>query len=257
MVFVDTHTHLYDDAFNADRAEAVAEALAAGVETMILPAIDVPSLPALLDLAAKYPANMRVALGLHPTEIRECWRKDLETIFRADCKPVAIGEIGLDLYWDKSKADTQAQVFDIQLGMTKDMNLPVIIHCREALPQVLEVLKGHPGVPAVFHCFSGTKEDVEAIRKVGDYMFGIGGTCTFKNCGVRDTLPEIGLDRILLETDSPYLSPAPFRGRRNSSARIPLIAETVAKSLGVSLEAVADATTSNAENFFTLLRDPR
>ncbi len=196
-----------------------------------------------------------MAMGLHPTEVKEDWRdvlSEIGDILGDGRKYVAVGEIGVDLYWDKTFVDAQMQVFEKQVNDAVRLGLPVIIHCREGLDQTLEVLRGIRDVRAVFHSFGGTERDVEAIRKTGDFYFGINGVVTFKNSGLREVLPAIGIDRILLETDSPYLSPVPYRGKRNESARIPLIAGHIASLLDMEVDTVADVTTANAEAMFDI-----
>ncbi len=255
MRFVDTHTHLYLPEFDGENPDAVTRAIEAGVDRMIFPNVDLSSVGPLSGLASRYPGNVYMAMGLHPTEVKEDWRdvlSEIGDILGDGRKYVAVGEIGVDLYWDKTFVDAQMQVFEKQVNDAVRLGLPVIIHCREGLDQTLEVLRGIRDVRAVFHSFGGTERDVEAIRKTGDFYFGINGVVTFKNSGLRDVLPAIGIDRILLETDSPYLSPVPYRGKRNESARIPLIAGHIASLLDMEVDTVADVTTANAEAMFDI-----
>ena len=165
---------------------------------------------------------------------------------------MAVGEVGIDLYWDATFRREQMEAFAMQVEKARELGLPVIIHCRDGLDEVLEVLAGYRGVPAVFHSFGGTAQDVERIRALGDYWFGINGIVTFKNSKLREVLPAIGLDRLLLETDSPYLAPVPNRGKRNESAFLPHIAAHIAQHLGLTTTQVAEATTANARQFFRL-----
>ena len=255
MRFVDTHTHLYLPEFDGENPDAVTRAIEAGVDRMIFPNVDLTSVGPLSGLASRYPGNVYMAMGLHPTEVKEDWRdvlSEIGDILGDGRKYVAVGEIGVDLYWDKTFVDAQMQVFEKQVNDAVRLGLPVIIHCREGLDQTLEVLRGIRDVRAVFHSFGGTERDVEAIRKTGDFYFGINGVVTFKNSGLREVLPAIGIDRILLETDSPYLSPVPYRGKRNESARIPLIAGHIASLLDMEVDTVADVTTANAEAMFDI-----
>ena len=255
MRFVDTHTHLYLPEFDGENPDAVTRAIEAGVDRMIFPNVDLSSVGPLSGLASRYPGNVYMAMGLHPTEVKEYWRdvlSEIGDILGDGRKYVAVGEIGVDLYWDKTFVDAQMQVFEKQVNDAVRLGLPVIIHCREGLDQTLEVLRGIRDVRAVFHSFGGTERDVEAIRKTGDFYFGINGVVTFKNSGLREVLPAIGIDRILLETDSPYLSPVPYRGKRNESARIPLIAGHIASLLDMEVDTVADVTTANAEAMFDI-----
>lgn len=251
---IDTHTHLYLPEFEEGGGGegAVARALDAGVEHLIFPNVDLTTIAPMKALAAGFPGRVSTAMGLHPTEVKESWADDLAVCLDELGRGgyVAVGEVGIDLYWDKTFADEQMRVFDSQVARAVEMNLPVIIHCREGLDQALEVMQGHPGARAVFHSFGGTRDDVDRVRRVGDYYFGINGVVTFKNCKVREVLPEITLDRLVLETDSPYLAPVPNRGKRNESAYLPLVAAHIAQSLGVALVDVDEATTANARNLF-------
>ena len=258
MRFTDTHTHLYLPEFNdgdLTGKDAVTRAVEAGVDRMIFPNVDQETVEPMLSLAAQFPENISVAMGLHPTEVADDWRdvlSQIEGYFQPGSKYVAVGEIGIDLYWEKKYIDQQMQVFERQVSKAVDLDLPVIIHCRDGLSQALEVLQGFRNVKGVFHSFGGDCSDVEAVRRVGDFYFGINGIVTFKNSNLRNVLPAIELSRIVLETDSPYLAPVPHRGKRNESAYIPLIAEHVASSLGVYVGSVADMTTQNAEILFSI-----
>ena len=257
-MLIDTHTHLYLPEFDIDGGgeAAVRRALDAGVEHMIFPNVDLTSIEPMRLLHAKFPESTSMAMGLHPTEVGESWRDDLAQVeeelrsHRHDY--VAVGEIGIDLYWDKTFAEQQMQVLERQMQWAQEMNLPVIIHCREGLNQTLEVLQGFGSSRGVMHSFGGTPEDVERIRSVVDYHFGINGIVTFKNSKLRDTLPAITLDRLLLETDSPYLAPVPHRGKRNESAYIVATASVVAQALGVAPQDVAAATSANARGLFSI-----
>lgn len=258
MRFIDTHTHLYLPNFNNGSEkgdDAVRRAIDAGVDRMIFPNVDKTTVVSMLELADRFPENVYVAMGLHPTEIGGDWQDvlaEIESEFDRPRRFVAVGEIGVDLYWDKTFVDQQMQAFERQVARAVNLNLPVIIHCRDGLSQTLEVLQAYPDVKGVFHSFGGSEKDVEAIRRIGDFYFGINGIVTFKNSGLRTTLPAIGLERILLETDSPYLAPVPHRGKRNESSYIPLIAASIADGLNTDPTSVADATTSNAEMLFSL-----
>lgn len=248
---IDTHTHLYLPEFD-DGASAVERAVSAGVGKMIFPNVGFSTVEPMLSLARRFPRNVRCAIGLHPTEVRGDFREQIDGIFAylSDSEFVAVGEIGIDLYWDKTFREQEMQAFDIQCAKAVQLGLPVIIHCRDGLDETLEVLQAYRGLPAVFHSFGGTEEDVEKIRETGDYYFGINGIVTFKNSKLREVLPAIGADRILLETDSPYLSPVPFRGKRNESAYLPYIASCVADSLNMPVGEVDRITTCSAGNLF-------
>ncbi|MDE6854357.1 MAG: TatD family hydrolase [Muribaculaceae bacterium] len=264
---IDTHTHLYmpefafegqDDKSFEGQCDAVDRAVMAGVEMMILPNVDRDSVSPLLGLHRLRPDSTAVAMGLHPTEVRANWREELDyamSVLGSDAaRWCAVGEVGIDLYWDKTFENEQMQAFDIQAARAQELGLPLIIHCRDGLSQTLEVLQGHKGVDAVFHSFGGSEQDAEAIKRAGDgrFYFGINGIVTFKNSSLRTVLPVIGADRLLIETDSPYLAPVPHRGRRNESAYITHILATVAHALGISAGDAEAATTQNTRNLFRL-----
>lgn len=255
-VMIDTHTHLYLQDFDEDGGgeAAVRRALDTGVDRMVFPNVDLATIAPMKALAAIYPENISMAMGFHPTEVKESWADDVAVCMAhlSEGGYVAVGEVGIDLYWDKTFAEEQMRAFDMQVARAVEMDLPVIIHCREGLERALEVLQGHPRAKAVFHSFGGTAADVDRIRRVGDFYFGINGVVTFKNCRVRETLPEITLDRLMLETDSPYLAPVPKRGKRNESAYLPLVAGHIADCMGLSVSAVGEATARNAIGFFSL-----
>lgn len=266
MVFIDTHTHLNDEIYGrqpdgtfdaAGCDEMVRRAVEAGVEMMILPGTSLGELEGMKALAARHPDRLRMFAGLHPTELTDNPDEALRIVERELDTPglpyVGVGEIGIDLHEDPGHRERQMAAFDAQCRMALRRGLPINIHCRDGLDETLEVLSGLPEVPrGAFHCFGGSAADVERIRRVGDFYFGINGIVTFKNSGLRETLPSIGLERIILETDSPYLSPVPFRGKVNDSSRIPLIAQTIADTFGVSLEEVAAVTTASAKELYRL-----
>lgn len=254
MQLVDTHTHLYLDDYDPDRAAAVDCAIAAGVPWMIFPNVNAASVAPMMELAARYPENVATCIGLHPSDVKDDWTAQLdmmEPLLRdTPNRFVALGEIGMDLYWDKTYADEQRQALERQIDWARDLSLPVIFHCREALDETLEVIGSDRVTPGVFHCFGGSVEDVERVRRAGDYYFGIGGIVTFKKSTLPAVLPAIGLDRILLETDAPWLAPTPMRGKRNESAYMVHTARAVAGILGVPVEEVAARTTANARSLF-------
>ena len=241
MMLIDTHTHLYLDDFSSEESAVVERAISAGVQKLVFPNVDISTIEPMRKLHDCFPDNIFMAMGLHPTEVDGAWGDTLGVVEKELIKHrndyIAIGEIGIDLYWDKTYKD----------------NLPIIIHCREGLSEVLEVLKNASSVPTgVFHSFGGTIEDVEAIRSIGDFYFGINGIVTFKNSKLKNVLPAIGADRILLETDSPYLAPVPYRGKRNESSYIVKTAQTVSEALDIPFEKVAELTSENAERLFKL-----
>lgn len=254
-MIVDTHTHLYLPEFESPSA-AVERAIDAGVGHMVFPNVDLSTIEPMLALHKLYPDNTSVAMGLHPTEVGDDWESVLariESEFDSTCEFVAVGEIGIDLYWDKTYRLQQREVFRRQVNWAADRGLPAIIHCREGLDDVLDVLSSVERLPTgVFHSFGGSVADVERIRSIGDFYFGINGIVTFKNSSLRDVLPAIGIDRLLLETDSPYLAPVPHRGKRNESAFIVHTAAYVANVLCLSQQDVHDITTANASSLFNL-----
>lgn len=256
-MLVDTHTHLYLEEFGEDdQGEgAVRRAYEAGIRKMIFPNVDLTTIEPMKALAAKFPGVVSMAMGLHPTEVKEGWRDDTEYVLAVLSQNEvykALGEVGIDLYWDKTYEREQMLSLEMQIQKAVELALPVIIHCRNGQAQVLEVLQGFPEARAVFHSFGGTTKDVDDIRRTGDYYFGINGIVTFKNSKVRDALREITLDRLLLETDSPYLAPVPHRGKRNESAYLVHTAANIAAHLEVPVAEIEDRTTRNAEEFFKI-----
>lgn len=257
MSIIDTHTHLYLEEFEPNPEEAVRRALDAGVSHMVFPNVGLDTVPRMKNLHNIFPESTSMAMGLHPTEINESAEDTFTAIldeFNSNPdKWVAVGEIGMDLYWDKTFSAKQMDILDRQLSLADEHQLPVIIHCREALDETLEVFEGHRGMNGVFHSFGGTKEDVEKIRNIaGDFYFGINGIVTFKKCPLFSVLPDITPERILLETDAPYLAPVPMRGKQNESAYIVHTAQFIADKLGMEKEALAEITTANAKNLFKI-----
>ncbi len=263
---IDTHTHLYMDSFSKEDPDgcqaAVDRALESGVELMVLPAVDRESATEVAALHALRPAQTRTAMGLHPTEVGEDWQEELDDIvgILTPTSPVAIGEVGIDLYWDDSNLSLQKEAFISQILLAEKLGLPVIIHCRDGLEVCLECIeKAKAQSPSssipqlVFHSFTGSPEDVKRIREICDPYFGINGVVTFKNAGaLPDAVKEIGIDRLLLETDSPYLAPVPKRGRRNESSYLSFINSKIAEILGLSPMEVDQASTRNAKYFFKI-----
>lgn len=247
--YTDTHTHLYLDDFEDGGRQAVERALQAGVSRMLLPAITAASAPAMLALKQEWPHHLWLAMGLHPTDLGPDPRGELQRV-KAELATgayQAVGEVGVDLYWEQSREQEQMQAFDEQCRWARELGLPVIVHCREALPQVLEVIGGHPGLTGIMHCFSGTAAEVElTLKRAPGFMFGIGGTVTYKRSTLPQALPAIPPHLLVLETDSPYLAPVPKRGRRNESSYMPYTAACVASILGKPVEAIAAETTANA-----------
>ena len=255
MQFIDTHSHLYDEAFASEEDLAADRAVEAGVTRMILPDIDSVSREQMLDLAERHPGVLFPCLGLHPTSIGADWKAEFAKMEQyLDKKITAIGEIGIDCYWSKEFLEQQKEAFRLQLDLAHDLDLPVIIHSRESTEIILDILKEcrHLNLRGVFHAYSGSRETFKEIQKLGDWYIGIGGVLTFKKASIAEHVKDIPLDRILLETDSPYLTPVPFRGQRNESSYIPHIAGRLAQIKGMSTDEVAEITTRNAETLFKL-----
>jgi len=255
MKFIDTHTHLYLEEFDADRAETVANAIEQGVETLLLPNIDSGSIKPMLEMYRSFPTICKPMIGLHPTSVGENYKQELEIIEKNILleKYVAIGEIGIDLYWDKTFLKEQIDAFSQQLMWAKKHNLPVVIHSRNSHKESVETIReiGLDNLRGVFHCFGGDANDALEVVKMG-FLVGIGGVVTFKNGGLGSVVEAIGVENILLETDSPYLAPVPYRGKRNQSSYIPIIAKKIADICNVSIEKVAEITTKNAIKLFDL-----
>lgn len=252
-MFIDTHSHIYGEEFKADRDEVIARAQAAGVEHIILPDIDAESREAMLELCSEYPEMLFPAAGLHPTSVDENYKTGLTEVEKQLRKRryYAIGECGIDLYWDKTYYKEQIKAFEYQLGMAREADLPVIIHSREALDEIFKSLKQYPYVKGVFHCFPGNTEEARQAIDLG-FFIGIGGVVTFKNSSMSTMVKGIGTDFLLLETDAPYLAPVPYRGKRNESSYIPVIARKVAELLETDIKKIEAVTTQNAMNLFTL-----
>lgn len=253
MNFIDTHSHLYDEAFAGEEDLAVARAVEAGVTKMILPDIDSQTREAMLALADRHEGRLFPCIGLHPTSVDAGWKSEMDQVEKhLDRKIFAIGEIGMDCYWSKEFIREQEEVLRIQLETAARMNLPVIIHSRESTELIINILRdcSHLGLRGVFHAFSGSVETFRELQKTGDWYIGIGGVLTYKKASIAETVKQIPLERILLETDSPYLTPVPFRGKRNESGYIPHIAGRLAELCGTSLEEVANTTTENAQKLF-------
>jgi TatD DNase family protein len=252
-MFIDTHTHLYLDDFNADRDEMIARAIKAGIDKFFLPNIDSTSVDVLHQLCDKYPKHCFPMMGLHPCSVKENYKEELATAFGLlkKRKYYAVGEIGLDLYWDKTFFAHQIEVFETQIKWALDLNLPIVIHCRDAFDEIYDVLVKFKTLPkGIFHCFTGNAEQAEKVIALKNFKLGIGGVVTFKNSGLDKTLEQIDLKHIVLETDSPYLTPVPYRGQRNESAYISIIARRVAEVKNCNVGHLAEITTKNAVEIF-------
>lgn len=253
MLITDTHTHLYLEQFDEDRSAVVERAIQKGVEYMLIPNIDSKSIDAMLDLCNQYPKNCYPMIGLHPTNVFQDYEDELkiiETFLHNQCF-CAIGEIGIDLYWDKTFAKEQEIAFKYQIDLAKKFDMPIVIHSRESMNEIFKVLEemNLPEVKGVFHCFSGSIEDANRAIEMG-FLLGIGGVVTFKNSKLPSIIEKIDLKHLLLETDAPYLTPAPYRGKRNESAYTYYVAEKIAEIKKIPIETVAEVTTNNAKQFF-------
>ncbi|HPE42567.1 MAG TPA: TatD family hydrolase [Bacteroidales bacterium] len=257
MQFIDTHTHLYLEDFDHDRQEMINRAISRGIHRFLLPNIDQDSVKPLLQLCEDFPANCFPMIGLHPTSVKEDWQKQLSH-FKEQLKYhpetfIAIGEIGLDFYWDKSFATQQLEALRMQFDWAKQMQKPVAIHTREAFPEMLtEIQKAQNGsLKGVLHCFTGTLEEAKKSVDLGFYL-GIGGVLTYKKSSLPEIVKHLPVERLILETDAPFLPPVPYRGKRNESAYLFETAVKLAAILEIELDKLAEITTQNANELFNL-----
>lgn len=252
---VDTHSHIYGPEFDQDRGEVVARALQAGVEKIILPNINEESIPRMLSVCHDYPQICYPAMGLHPEDVREDWPQVLDRMERLLDGVVAVGEIGLDFYWDSTFRKEQIEAFERQICWAGEHDLPLIIHMRKAEQELLEVMERHKGegLRGVFHCFGGSRETAARMLRHDGFVLGIGGVVTFKNCRLSETLKYVPLDRLVLETDAPYLAPVPFRGKRNEPAYVSHVARFLTNIYNVSEHEIGDITNSTVNRLFGLL----
>lgn len=257
MQFIDTHTHLFAEQFDEDRDDVIKNALVKGINKLLLPNIDIESIQPLLQLSEKYPENCLPMMGLHPGSVNHEYLDKLRIVemeLQKEGKYIAVGEIGLDYYWDTTYKQEQKEAFRQQVLWAKLKKLPVVIHTRDSFEDAYEIIsqENDDDLQGVFHCFTGTKEDAEKIMALKDFYIGIGGVLTFKNSGIDKVVKDIPMEYLILETDSPYLAPVPYRGKRNESAYILEIATKLAEIKGVSLEEVAQVTTENACKLFKI-----
>ena len=253
MQFIDSHAHIYSNKYDSDRDDVIASCLEKGVKKIYMPNIDVESIDPMLEAEMRYPGVCIPMMGLHPCDVSKGFEKELYVMEDwLNKRPfAAVGEIGIDLYWDKTFFEQQKEALRIQITWAKEKNLPIVLHCRESLSETIALVKEEmeEGLTGIFHCFSGTESQAREIIEMG-FLLGIGGVATFKNGGLDKVLPDLGLEHLVLETDGPYLAPVPYRGKRNSPEYIPIIAERTAEILGKSLEEVAEITTRNAGRIF-------
>ena len=255
-MFIDTHAHIYIDAFQDERAEIVERAQNAKVHRILMPNIDSKSMKDVMDLYKMYPNTCYPMVGLHPCSVKADFKEELETLaeYLNMKEIIAVGEIGIDLYWDKTFEKEQTLAFRTQIQWAKKHDLPIVIHSRSSIDKTIAMVREEQdgSLRGVFHCFSEGIQEAKAIMDLGFYM-GIGGVCTFKKTqDLRDTIAQIPIEHILLETDAPYLTPMPYRGKRNESSYIPYIAQVIASAKQMTIEEIAEKTTANAEALFRM-----
>ncbi len=255
-MLIDSHTHIYLERFSADFDEMLRRALDAGVKKFLLPNIDIDSVDAVHSLADKNPEVFYPMMGLHPCSVKEDYEGALATILGQfeNRKYIAVGEIGIDLYWDKSTLEIQRHAFRTQIRFAKKHRLPIVIHARDSFDEIFEIVdeENDENLKGVFHCFTGNASQARHILNYGGFVLGIGGVLTFKNAGLDSVLKEIDLKHIILETDAPYLAPHPHRGKRNEPAYVKLVAEKLAEIHNTDVEEVARITTDNTKQLFEL-----
>lgn len=255
MIITDTHTHLYSEAFDEDRNDMIQRAIAANVTRFFLPAIDSSYTESMLQLRHNYPNNIFLMMGLHPTHVKENYKEELrhvEEMLQKE-KFYAVGEIGIDLFWDKTTLKIQQEAFQYQIKLAKQHKLPIVIHCRESFDEIFEILEEEKGTGlfGIFHCFTGTLEQAQKAISY-NMKLGIGGVATFKNGKIDTFLNQIDLKHIVLETDAPYLAPVPYRGKRNESAYIKLVLRKLSDIYNKSEEDIAAITTQNSKDIFKI-----
>jgi TatD DNase family protein len=256
MIFTDTHTHLYSKDFDADRTALIEKAIVDGVTRLFMPNVDEGSIPLMLAVEKQFPENCFAMMGLHPCSVDKTYQHQLQVIeyWLSKRKFAAIGEIGIDLYWDKTFFVQQQDAFRTQIQLAKKYNLPYIIHSRNSFDEVMEIVSEFKGdaIKAIFHCFSGNIKQAEEVIAAGNFKLGIGGVVTFKNSGLDKVVEAIDLKHLVLETDAPYLAPMPHRGKRNEPNYLLLIAKKIAEIKNISVEEVAAVTTQNSKEVFGL-----
>ncbi|PKP48390.1 MAG: hydrolase TatD [Bacteroidetes bacterium HGW-Bacteroidetes-12] len=254
MILTDTHTHLYSEQFDNDIDEVIANAIKNGVTRFFLPNIDASYTEKMLQLAEKYPQQLFPMMGLHPCSVKENYKEEIAHVEQwLEKYPFcAIGEIGIDLYWDKSFLSQQQEAFRLQIALAKKYDLPFVIHCRDAFNEIFEIMDelNDDKMRGIFHCFTGDLTQANHIINYGGFKLGIGGVVTFKNSGLDKVVEHVDMQHIVLETDAPYLAPVPFRGKRNESAYLLNIAQKVAEIKGLTIVEVAEITTQNSVEVF-------
>jgi len=255
MHFIDTHAHVYAEELTGSMDRIIQNSIKAGVSKMLMPAIDSTTLDAMLKVETQFPAHCIAMMGLHPCYVKENYKEELKLVedWIGKRKFIAIGEIGLDFYWDKTFVKEQQLVFETQMQWALDLQLPIAIHTRNAMGETIEAVKpfAKKGLRGVFHCFSGSKESAEQIIGMGFHL-GLGGVLTYKNAGVAEAIKDIPMEYLVLETDAPYLAPVPYRGKTNEPAYMLEVAKKLAEIKSMPLHEIATITTSNAEKLFGL-----
>lgn len=255
MILIDSHCHLYSEEFEQDVSEVIEKAEREGVTRFYLPAIDSSAIDAMLALENRYPGKCIPMMGLHPCYVKQDYQQELAIVkgWLGKRKFAAVGEIGLDHFWDNTFAVEQEEAFRMQIEWALLYDLPIVIHTRNAMQETIDIVKEYipRGIRGIFHCFSGTYQDAQEIINAGFYL-GIGGVITYKNAGLAEIISNIGIEHLVLETDSPYLTPVPFRGKRNESSYLKYILEKLAIVKNYSVEEVASVTTANAQKIFVL-----
>ena len=252
-MFVDTHTHLYADAFTSDRQSLIKKAINAGIGRFYMPNIDLTSIEAMLKVASEFPEHCFPMMGLHPTSVDATYKEVLPEILKylRTGSYKGVGEIGIDLYWDKTHKKEQEEVFAVQVELAVELGLPIVIHTRDSFEVTMGVLKTLKKLPkGIFHCFTGTTQQAEEVLALGGFKLGLGGVLTFKNAGLDKVIAGIGLEHLVLETDAPYLAPVPFRGKRNEPGYMLEVAKKLAEIKSVPLYEVEERTTANALSIF-------
>lgn len=260
MIYIDTHCHISDEAFSGEEEDYIRRAKEAGVSLMLQPDIDSSEREAMFSLVDRHPDALRPMIGLYPGSVGKDWRTEIDKMLRflegwearGDRKVVvvAVGEIGLDYHEGKDSAEEQKEALEWQLDFAAERSLPVNIHLRDAMGDFLKIIRRHKGLRGNMHAYSGSLGSFQELQRLGDWYIGVGGVVTFKNAGLAEVVRNVPLDRIVLETDAPYLTPVPYRGKRNESSYIPLIAAKIAELKGIPVEEVAETTTNNAKTLF-------
>lgn len=252
---IDTHSHIYGPEFDEDRDEVINNALQAGIEKIFLPNINAESISRMFAVASRYPGVCYPMIGLHPEDVKDDWQSVLEDMRQYLPKVVAVGETGLDFYWDSTYKKEQIEALEHQISWAKEYDLPLVIHMRKAEQELFEVMDRHKSdaLRGIFHCFSGSKETAQRMLAYEGFVLGIGGVLTFKNCRLSETLKYVPIDRIVLETDAPYLAPVPYRGKRNEPAYVHHVAQFLSQIYNVTLEELNLVTNNRVKSIFNII----